>query len=56
MSGDESESSAHFQKLSVIEFILQGVDVVDKHRLIFLGPFVLNFDFLILVHDERLIK
>ena len=56
MSGDESESSTHFQKLSMVEFILQGIDVADQHRLIFLGPFVLNFDFLILVHHERLIE
>ena len=56
MCRDKLESLTDLKKLCVVEFIFQGIDVTDQHSFVILGPFVVDFDLLVFVQNQRLIQ
>ena len=52
----EPEPFAYFQELCMVEFVFEGVDVLDKQKLVLLSPLVLYLNLLVFVHNKGLVK
>ena len=40
----------------MVEFVFEGVDVLDKQKLVLLSPLVLYLNLLVFVHNKGLVK
>ena len=40
----------------MVEFVFEGVDVLDKQKLVLLSPLVLYLNLLVFVHNKRLVE
>jgi hypothetical protein len=56
MGRDKPEPAALLQELSLVEFVLEAVDVGNEERFVFLTPLVVNLHAFVLIKDEGLIE
>ena len=56
MIGDEPEPAASLEELSLIELVLEAVDIGDEQPLILPSPAVVDLDALVLIQHQRLVQ
>lgn len=56
MIGDEPEPAASFEKLCLVELVLEVVDIGNEESLIFLSPTVIYLNALVFIQHQRFIQ